>query len=74
MYIMQNDIWYLERVAFVMGGTVTLISALLAYFVSIWWLLLTVFAAINLIIFGLTGFCVGANILFRLGLKPRLQK
>lgn len=74
MYILQNDKWYLERVAVLMGGTVTLISALLAFFVSKWWLILTAFVGLNLFFFAITGFCIGANILYKFGLTPRLQK
>lgn len=74
MYFAQKDSWYLERIIWVMGGTVTLIGTILAWLISPWWLILTGLVGINLIIFGLTGFCVAANILYKLGAKPRLQK
>lgn len=74
MYLSQNDSWYLERIIWLIAGTVTLGSALLAWLFSPYWLILTALVGINLIIFGLTGFCIMANILYKLGVKPRLQK
>ena len=69
MYIAKTDSWYLERVRWLFAGSMTLISAALAYFVSPLWLILTAFVGLNLIIFALTGFCVMANILVKLGVK-----
>lgn len=74
MYIVQNDGWYLERLTWLLGGSITLIGTILAIIHSIWWLILPALVGINFIIFGLTGFCIGANILYKLGVKPRLQK
>ncbi|MEW5819650.1 MAG: DUF2892 domain-containing protein [Cyanobacteriota bacterium] len=74
MYIVQNDSWYLERLTWLMGGIVTLLGCLLGWLLSPWWLLLAAFAGLNLTIFALTGFCIGANILYKLGATPRLQK
>ena len=74
MYILQNDSWYLERITLLMGGVVTFIGTILAWLHSIWWLLLPAFVGLNLIVFALTGFCLGANIFYKLGAKPRLQK
>ena len=39
--------WPLERVLFAMAGTVTLLSAVLAAFVSPWFLVLTAFVGLN---------------------------
>ena len=39
--------WPLERILFAMAGTMTLVSAALAAFVSPWFLLLTAFVGIN---------------------------
>ena len=72
MYLAKTDKWYLERIIWLIAGTVTLISAFLAYFVSPYWLILTAFVGINLIIFALTGFCIMANILVKLGVKSGL--
>jgi len=74
MYIARTDGWYLERIIWLIAGTIALSTAILAWVHSPYWLILTGFMGINLIIFGLTGFCLMANILYRLGAKPRLQK
>ena len=72
MYMAKTDGWYLERIIWLVAGTFTLGSALLAWLHSLWWLILTALVGINLLIFGLTGFCLMANILYKLGAKPRL--
>jgi hypothetical protein len=72
MYMARTDAWYLERVIWLIAGTFTLGSALLAWLHSPWWLVLTALVGINLLIFGLTGFCIMANILYALGLTGRL--
>jgi hypothetical protein len=74
MYIASTESWYLERAVFLVAGIFTLASALLAWLYSPYWLIFTAFIGINLIIFGATGFCLMANILCKLGLKPRLQR
>jgi hypothetical protein len=74
MYIASTDSWYLERAVFLVAGIFTLVSALLAWLHSPYWLIFNAFIGANLIIFGTTGFCLMANILYKLGLKPRLQK
>ncbi len=74
MYIANTDSWYLERTVFLVAGIFTLSSALLAWLHSPYWLIFTAFIGVNLIIFATTGFCLMANILYKLGLKPRLQR
>jgi hypothetical protein len=74
MYIASTDSWYLERAIFLVAGIFTFASALLAWLYSPYWLIFTAFIGINLIIFATTGFCLMANILYRLGLQPRLQR
>ncbi|HTZ18892.1 MAG TPA: DUF2892 domain-containing protein [Dissulfurispiraceae bacterium] len=74
MYILKTDEWYLERAVFLIAGIFTLTSALLAWLHSPYWLIFTAFIGTNLIIFATTGFCLMANILYKLGLKPRLQR
>jgi ABC-type transport system involved in cytochrome bd biosynthesis fused ATPase/permease subunit len=44
---MSRDRWPLERVLFLLAGTVTLASAVLAVVVSPWFLLLTAFVGLN---------------------------
>jgi len=46
-----------ERLVFIVAGSMVGLSALLVYFVSPWWLIMTAFVAINMIQAGLTGFC-----------------
>ena len=52
-----------ERIVFIVAGSMVGISALLVYFVSPWWLLMTAFVAVNMIQSGLTGFCPLTKIL-----------
>ena len=51
----------------VLAGSMVLVSVLLVYFVSPWWLLLTCFVGINLIQSVFTGFCPPSLILRKLG-------
>ncbi len=74
MYIAKTDEWYLERIIWLIAGVFSLCSAILAWVHSPYWLILTGLVGINLIVFSLTGFCLMANILYKLGAKPRLQK
>jgi hypothetical protein len=74
MYLAQTDSWYLERLTWLIAGIFALSSAILAWVHSPYWLILTGLVGVNLIIFALTGFCLMANILYKLGAKPRLQK
>lgn len=73
MYMAPNDNWYLERIIWMVAGTFALGSAILAWLVSPWWLVLTALVGVNLLIFGLTGFCIMANILYKLGARSRLR-
>ena len=57
--------WPLERVLFAMAGTMTIVSAALAAFVSPWFLLLTVFVGLNQWMFVATGACPASLILSR---------
>jgi hypothetical protein len=74
MYLLKTDGWYLERLIYFMGGAVTLLSVLLVLLHSIYWLILTTLVGIRLLVFGLTGFCVSANLFYKLGAKPRLSR
>ncbi len=62
--------WPLERVLFALAGTVTLLSAALAAFVTPWLLLLTCFVGINQWLYVLFGACPASLVLRRaLGLR-----
>jgi hypothetical protein len=60
----------LDRAVFVFAGCVILLSVALAYLVSPWWLLLAVFAGLNMIQAAFTGFCPAAMVFKKLGVKP----
>ena len=55
--------WPLERALFLMAGTMTILSALLAATVSPWFLLLTVFVGLNQWLFVAVGACPASLIL-----------
>jgi hypothetical protein len=74
MYLLKTDTWYLERIIFLMAGILVLASSILAWVHSIYWLILTLFVGLNLVIFAVTGFCPSANILYKIGIKPRLEQ
>lgn len=50
-----------------LAGSMVLLSVGLAHFVSVWWLLLTCFAGLNLLQSAFTGFCPPIWLLNRLG-------
>jgi hypothetical protein len=74
MYLLKTDAWYLERLLYLMGGTMTLISVVLVLLHSVYWLILTAFVGLNLVVLGLTGFCPSAVILVKLGVNSRLSR
>lgn len=55
--------WPLERILFLMAGTMTGLSALLSAFVSPWFLLLTGFVAVNQLLFVTVGNCPASLVL-----------
>lgn len=57
--------WPLERILFLMAGTMTALSALLAALVSPWFLLLTGFVAANQLAFVAFGNCPSSLVLRR---------
>ncbi|MCB1190191.1 MAG: DUF2892 domain-containing protein [Leptospiraceae bacterium] len=71
MYLADSKNWYLERTIYLMAGTFSLIGAALAFFHNPYWLILNGLVGINLLIFSLTGFCIMANILIYIGIKPK---
>jgi hypothetical protein len=74
MYLLRTDRWYLERVLYLMAGIMTLLSAILAWAHSIYWLILTCLVGLNLLVLALTGFCPSAILFHKLGLKHRLGR
>ena len=61
--------WPLERVLFAIAGSVALVSAALAAFISPWFLLLTAFAGVNQWAFAVFGACPASLVLQRFGLR-----
>jgi hypothetical protein len=72
LYFMQTDRWYLERYIYLVVGVNLSLSSILARFASPYWLLFTGFVGASTIVFSFTGFCILANLLYRLGAEPRL--
>lgn len=60
----------LDRAVFIFAGLVILASVALALYFSPWWLLLAVFAGLNMIQAAFTGFCPAAMVFKKLGVKP----
>lgn len=60
----------IDRAVFVFAGFVVLIGVVLAWYVSSWFILLSIFAALNMIQAAFTGFCPAAMVFKKLGLKP----
>jgi len=60
----------LDRAVLAFAGIMILISAALVYFVSMWWLLLTLFIGLNMLQSAFTGFCPAARVFRKLGVKP----
>jgi hypothetical protein len=70
--------WPLERVLFVLAGTVTLLGAGLATFVSPWFLLLIAFVGVNQWLYVIFGACPASLVLRRVfslrsGLYPHRE-
>lgn len=59
----------LDRAVLAFAGVMTLLSVVLVYFVSPWWLLFTVFIGLNMLQAAFTGFCPAAMFFRLLGLK-----
>lgn len=56
-----------DQAVLAFAGVMVLASVALAYFVSPWWLLLTVFVGLNMLQSAFTGFCPAAMAFKRLG-------
>lgn len=59
----------LDRAVLAFAGAMVLLSAVLTYFVSPWWLLLTGFVGLNLLQASVTGFCPAAMVFGKLGIQ-----
>ena len=59
-----------DRAVLLLAGAMTLLSAILVWLVSPWWLLLTAFAGLNMMQASITGFCPVAMLFKALGTRP----
>jgi hypothetical protein len=59
----------IDRAVLAFAGAMVLLSAVLAWLVSPYWLLLTAFVGVNLMQASVTGFCPAAMIFNKLGMK-----
>ena len=59
----------IERVVFVFSGVLILLSLVLAYFVSPYWLALAAVIGLNLSQLAFTGYCPFAYVLKKMGMK-----
>jgi len=60
----------IDRIVLAFAGAMVLLSLLLTYFVSPWWLILAGFVGANMFQAAFTGFCPLAKILKKLGATP----
>lgn len=60
----------LDRAVFAFAGVMTLLSVALTYWVSPYFVWLTVFVGANLLQSAFTGFCPAARVFAKLGVKP----
>jgi ABC-type transport system involved in cytochrome bd biosynthesis fused ATPase/permease subunit len=70
---LRRHSWPAERVLFALAGTMTLLSALLAVFVSPWFLLLTAFVGVNQWLYVTVHACPASLVLQRAGRRPACQ-
>ena len=57
----------IERIVLAFAGSMIILSLLLSYFVSPYWLALAAFVGVNLVLSGFTNLCVAEMILCKLG-------
>ena len=58
-----------DRAVLFFAGAMTLLSAVLVWLVSPWWLLLTGFVGLNMMQASITGFCPAAMVFKALGTR-----
>jgi hypothetical protein len=60
----------IDRIVLAFAGSMVVLSLVLGFYVSPYWLLLAAFVGLNLIQSAFTGFCPLAKILRKLGVTP----
>ncbi|TGN10513.1 YgaP family membrane protein [Leptospira ilyithenensis] len=71
MYLASTKEWYLERVLFLIAGSVSLIGLVLGFYISHWWFVINLLIGLNLTLFAFTGFCPMAVILSAFGFSSK---
>lgn len=56
-----------DKAVLAFAGSIVLLSVVLTYYVSPWWLLLAAFAGANMVQASITGFCPAAMIFRKIG-------
>ena len=74
IFRLDTSRWHVLRINLLMAGAFTFLSATLAYFVSIDWLIFTAFIGLMLSIFALTGYCPSSIILAKLGVPKKCNQ
>ena len=70
MWKARTDKWYLERIIWLIAGSVVLGGIALGIMVHPYWFILPCLAGFNMIVFSFTGFCPMAILLNSLGVQP----
>jgi hypothetical protein len=73
LYIVPTGQWYIERAVWLIAGGVLLTSTALAWLVDPRFVVFVACTGLTSIWVSLTGLCPVGNVLFRLGLRGRLQ-
>lgn len=60
----------IDRAVLMFAGFVVLLGVTLSLTVHPWWIALTIFAGLNMIQAGMTGFCPAAMIFKAMGVRP----
>jgi hypothetical protein len=60
----------IDRAVLMFAGFVVLVGVALSLTVHPWWIALTIFAGLNMIQAGITGFCPAAMIFKAMGVRP----
>jgi hypothetical protein len=74
MYLAPTNKWYIERITWFLAGIFTLTGSVLAAVHSKYWLILTGFVSVNLLILATTGFCLVAQVLHKFGVRTGIQE
>ncbi len=60
----------IDRIVMCFAGGMMIVSVVLAWWFSPWWLLLALFVGVNLLQASFTGLCPLARVLKKLGVRP----